>query len=65
MWCNQSTLSIGGLSSSASVIISFLSALCKVNNIHLEPMEMLGRRYDIGNLESYRKLEEEYQGIIK
>ena len=26
-------------------------------------MEMPGRRYDIGNLESYRKVEEEYQGI--
>ena len=31
----------GGLSSSASVIICFLSALCKVNGIHLEPMEMI------------------------
>lgn len=28
-------------------------------------MEMPGRRYDIGNLESYRKVEEEYQGIVK
>lgn len=28
-------------------------------------MEMLGRRYDIGNLESYRKVEEEYKGIVK
>lgn len=37
----EGTLPIGGLSSSASVIISFLSALCKVNNIHLEPMEMI------------------------
>lgn len=37
----EGTLPIGGLSSSAAVIISFLSALCKVNNIHLEPMEMI------------------------
>jgi glucose-1-phosphate thymidylyltransferase len=28
-------------------------------------MEMSGRRYDIGNLESYRKVQEEYQGIVK
>lgn len=27
--------------------------------------EMPGRRYDIGNLESYRKVEEEYFGIVK
>ena len=28
-------------------------------------MEMPGKRYDIGNLESYQKVEEEYQGITK
>mgnify|MGYP002508925171 FL=1 len=28
-------------------------------------MEMPGRRYDIGNLESYRKVQDEYQGIVK
>ena len=27
-------------------------------------MEMPGRRYDIGNLESYRQVEEEYKGIV-
>jgi len=27
--------------------------------------EMPGRRYDIGNLESYRKVEEEYKGILR
>ncbi len=27
-------------------------------------MEMPGKRYDIGNLESYKKVEEEYKGII-
>lgn len=37
----EGSLPIGGLSSSASVIICFLSALCKVNGIHLEPMEMI------------------------
>lgn len=37
----EESLPIGGLSSSASVIICFLSALCKVNGIHLEPMEMI------------------------
>ncbi len=35
------SLPIGGLSSSAAVIISFLSALCKVNNIHLTQTEMI------------------------
>lgn len=34
-------LPIGGLSSSAAVIITFLSALCKLNNIHLEKNEMI------------------------
>lgn len=33
--------------------------------VPVHAMEMPGRRYDIGNLESYRKVEEEYQGIIK
>ncbi|MGN1158059.1 MAG: galactokinase [Agathobacter sp.] len=37
----EGSLPIGGLSSSAAVIICFLSALCKVNNIHLTPMEMI------------------------
>ncbi len=37
----EGTLPIGGLSSSAAVIIAFLSALCKVNNIHLSPNEMI------------------------
>ena len=34
-------LPIGGLSSSAAVIITFLSALAKLNNIQLTPMEMI------------------------
>lgn len=37
----EGSLPIGGLSSSASVIICFLSALCKVNGISLTPMEMI------------------------
>jgi len=37
----EGSLPIGGLSSSASVIIAFLSALCKVNNIHLSENEMI------------------------
>ena len=35
----EGTLPIGGLSSSAAVIIAFLSALAKVNGIHLEAWE--------------------------
>ena len=34
-------LPIGGLSSSAAVIITFLSALCKINGITLTPEEMI------------------------
>ncbi len=37
----EGSLPIGGLSSSAAVIIAFLAALCRVNNIHLEPMELI------------------------
>ncbi len=37
----EGTLPIGGLSSSAAVIISFLSALCKVNNIHPSQAEII------------------------
>jgi len=37
----EGTLPIGGLSSSASVILAFLSALCAVNNLQLEPQEMI------------------------
>ena len=37
----EGSLPIGGLSSSAAVIITFLSALCKVNNIHLTQNEMI------------------------
>ena len=37
----EGSLPIGGLSSSAAVIISFLSALCKVNNIHPTQSEII------------------------
>lgn len=37
----EGSLPIGGLSSSAAVIIAFLSALCKVNNVTLSPIEMI------------------------
>lgn len=31
--------------------------------VPVHAMEMPGRRYDIGNLESYKKVQKEYQGI--
>ena len=37
----EGTLPIGGLSSSASVIIAFMTALAFVNDIHLEPWETI------------------------
>ncbi len=37
----EGSLPIGGLSSSAAVILAFLSALCKVNGINLTPHEMI------------------------
>lgn len=37
----EGSLPIGGLSSSAAVTIAFLSALCKVNDIHLTKLEMI------------------------
>ncbi len=37
----QGTLPIGGLSSSAAVILAFLSALCKVNGIAPSPHELI------------------------
>jgi len=41
----EGSLPIGGLSSSAAVIISFLEALCKVNNIVLTKQEMIDVAY--------------------
>lgn len=37
---------IGGLSSSAAVILSFLDALCQVNGIKLEPSELISIAFD-------------------
>ena len=42
----EGTMPIGGLSSSAAVIISFLSALCKVNGIQLSQQEIIDAAYD-------------------
>lgn len=40
---------------------SFVAWLCTQTEVHA--MEMPGRRYDIGNLESYEKVQREYKGI--
>ena len=45
----EGSLPIGGLSSSAAVIIAFLSALCAVNNIHLTQHEMIMTALDAEN----------------
>ena len=37
----EGSLPIGGLSSSAAVILSFLEALCRVNQLHLSPAEYI------------------------
>ena len=42
----EGSLPIGGLSSSAAVILAFLSALAKVNGIHLEPPELINTAFD-------------------
>lgn len=42
----EGSLPIGGLSSSAAVIISFLQALCKVNGIILGQQEIIDTAYD-------------------
>ena len=42
----EGTLPIGGLSSSAAVILAFLDALCKVNRIRLSPQEMIQTAFD-------------------
>ncbi len=50
----EGSLPIGGLSSSAAVIISFLTALCKVNNIKIEQRELI---------KIAQKAENEYVGV--
>ena len=42
----EGSLPIGGLSSSAAVILAFLSALANVNGIHLEPQELIDTAFD-------------------
>ena len=42
----EGSLPIGGLSSSASVILAFLDALCKVNCINLTPQELINVAFD-------------------
>ncbi len=42
---------------------SFIAWLISKTTVHA--MEMPGSRYDIGNLESYNKVQEEYKGICK
>lgn len=40
---------------------SYIAWLCTQTRVHA--MEMPGKRYDIGNLESYAKVQKEYMGI--
>lgn len=42
----EGSLPIGGLSSSAAVILAFLDALCKVNRIELSPQELINIAFD-------------------
>ena len=42
----EGSLPIGGLSSSAAVILAFLDALCKVNGIKMPPQEMIETAFD-------------------
>ena len=40
---------------------SYIAWLCSKTQVHA--MEMPGKRFDVGNLESYNKIKEEYKGI--
>ena len=40
---------------------SYIAWLCTQTSVHA--MEMPGKRFDVGNLESYNKIKEEYKGI--
>ena len=42
----EGSLPIGGLSSSAAVILAFLDALCRVNRIELKPQELIDIAFD-------------------
>ncbi len=41
---------------------SYIAWLCTKTDVHA--MEMPGRRYDIGNLESYEQVKADYKGIV-
>ncbi len=41
---------------------SYIAWLCSQVPVHA--MEMPGKRYDIGNLESYKQVQEDYNGIV-
>ena len=45
----EGSLPIGGLSSSAAVILAFLNALCKVNHLQPEPQELIQMTMDAEN----------------
>jgi galactokinase/galacturonokinase len=42
----EGSLPIGGLSSSAAVILAFLDALCRVNDVRLTPQELIAVAFD-------------------
>lgn len=42
---------------------SYIAWLCQENSVYA--MEMPGKRYDIGNLESYEQVQNDYKGINK
>ena len=42
---------------------SLVAWMCAHSTLH--SMEMPGKRYDIGNLESYRQVQETYKGIVR
>ena len=42
---------------------SYIAWLCKQTDVYA--MEMPGKRYDIGNLESYEQVQKDYIGIVK
>ncbi len=42
---------------------SYIAWLCRQTTVHA--MEMPGKRYDIGNLESYQAVQNTYAGIVK
>ena len=40
---------------------SYIAWLCGETTVHA--MEMPGKRYDVGNLQSYQRIQKEYEGI--